>query len=80
MLVGAGCANVVPVLYTAAGNQSAMPAGPAISAITTLGYAGILCGPALIGLTAQATSLSVAFGGLAGLLVIVAGCSHAAVR
>ena len=81
MLVGAGCANLVPVLYTAAGNQSAMPAaGPAISAITTLGYAGILCGPALIGLVAQATSLSIAFSGLAGLLLIVACCSRAAVR
>ena len=52
----------------------------ALSLDLILGYAGILCGPALIGLTAQATSLSVAFGGLAGLLVIVAGCSHAAVR
>jgi len=80
MLVGAGCANLVPVLYTAAGNQSAMPAGPAISAVTTVGYAGILCGPALIGIVAQTTSLNVAFAGLAGLLVIVACCSRAAMR
>jgi predicted MFS family arabinose efflux permease len=80
MLAGAGCANLVPVLYTAAGNQSVMPAGPAISAITTLGYAGILCGPALIGFVAQATNLNVAFAGLAGLLFIVVGCSRAAVR
>jgi predicted MFS family arabinose efflux permease len=80
MLAGAGCASLVPVLYTAAGNQSAMPAGPAISAITTLGYAGILCGPVLIGLVAQLTSLNVAFAGLAGLLVIVACCSRAAMR
>jgi hypothetical protein len=68
------------VLYTAAGNQSAMPAGPAISAVTTLGYAGILSGPVLIGLVAQATSLNVAFAGLAGLLVIVACCSRTALR
>ena len=80
LLVGAGCANLVPVLYTAVGNQSAMPAGPAISAVTTLGYAGILCGPALIGLVAQVTSLGIAFSGLAGLLVIVAGCSRVAAR
>ncbi|MGZ5851887.1 MAG: MFS transporter, partial [Hyphomicrobium sp.] len=69
-----------PVLYTAGGNQSAMPAGPAISAITTLGYAGILCGPVLIGLLAQLTSLNVAFAGLAGLLVIVACCARVAMR
>jgi MFS family permease len=80
LLIGAGCANLVPVLYTAAGNQSAMPAGPAISAVTTLGYAGILCGPALIGLVAQVTSLGIAFSGLAGLLVIVAACSRIAPR
>ncbi len=80
LLAGAGCANLVPVLYTAAGNQSAMPAGPAISAITTLGYAGILCGPALIGLVAQATSLNVAFAGVAGLLFIVTCCARAAVQ
>lgn len=80
LLAGAGCANLVPVLYTAAGNQSAMPQSAAISAVTTLGYAGILCGPVLIGFTAQITSLGVAFGGLAGLLVIVAGVSRAAVR
>ena len=80
LLVGAGCSNLVPVLYTAAGSQSAMPAGPAISAVTTLGYAGILCGPALIGLVAQMTSLGIAFSGLAGLLCIVAGCSRVAVR
>jgi fucose permease len=80
MLTGAGCANLVPVLYTAVGNQSAMPAGPAISAVTMLGYAGILCGPALIGFVAQETSLSVAFSGLAGLLLVVACGSRSAVR
>jgi hypothetical protein len=80
MLTGAGCANLVPVLYTAAGNQSVMPTGLAISAITTLGYAGILCGPALIGFVAQVTNLSVAFMGLAGLMFIVACCARAAVR
>lgn len=78
MLVGAGCANLVPLLYTAAGNQGAMATGPAISAITTVGYAGILRGPALIGLVAQASSLEVAFSGLAGLLLIVAFCARAA--
>ena len=80
MLAGVGCANLVPVLYSAAGNQSAMPAGPAISAITTIGYAGILCGPIPIGLVAQTTSLNVAFAGLAGLLVIVVCYSRAAMH
>jgi len=60
-LIGAGCANVVPVLYTHVGRQSVMPEHAAVSSITTLGYAGILAGPALIGFVAQAASLSGAF-------------------
>lgn len=60
-LVGAGCANIVPVLFTAASRQRVMPERLAIPAVTTLGYAGVLAGPALIGFVAHATSLSTAF-------------------
>ena len=49
-LVGAGCSNIVPVLFTAVGRQKVMPEHVAVPAITTLGYAGILAGPAAIGL------------------------------
>ncbi|GJE18021.1 MFS transporter [Methylobacterium marchantiae] len=72
-LVGAGCANIVPVLFTAAARQEVMPARLAIPAVTTLGYAGILVGPAAIGFLAHVTSLSVAFLAVAALLVGVAG-------
>ena len=34
-LVGFGCSNIVPILFSAAGQQKAMPSGPAISAIST---------------------------------------------
>ncbi len=71
-LVGAGCSNIVPVMYTAVGRQKVMPEGVAVVAITTLGYAGVLVGPAFIGLLADATSLSVAFLTVAALLVGVA--------
>lgn len=57
-LVGIGASNIVPVLFTQAGRQSVMPANLAISTITTLGYLGILAGPAMIGFIAHATSLS----------------------
>jgi predicted MFS family arabinose efflux permease len=60
-LIGAGCANIVPVLYTSVGRQNVMPEHAGVSAVTTLGYAGILAGPALIGFVAQGTSLSAAF-------------------
>lgn len=71
-LVGAGCANIVPVLFTAAGRQAAVPAALAIPAVTTLGYAGVLAGPAAIGLLAHATTLTLAFLAVAALLLAVA--------
>lgn len=71
-LVGAGCSNIVPVLYTAVGKQTLMPEAIAVPAITTIGYAGILAGPALIGFVAHGSSLSFAFGLIALSLVVVA--------
>lgn len=71
-LVGAGCSNIVPVLYTAVGKQTLMPEAIAVPAITTLGYAGILAGPALIGFVAHGSSLTIAFGLISISLVAVA--------
>ena len=70
-LVGAGCANIVPVLFSAVGRQNVMPENVAVPAITTLGYAGILAGPAGIGFVAHLTSLPTAFLILAAMLVAV---------
>jgi hypothetical protein len=75
MLVGTGASNIVPILFTAAGRQRDMPASLAIGAITTLGYTGILLGPALIGFLAQASSLHAAFGVLGGAMLLVAVCA-----
>lgn len=71
-LVGAGCANIVPVLFTAAGRQTDMPAWLAVPAITSLGYAGILAGPAAIGVLAEQVRLGSALVAVAVLLVGVA--------
>jgi predicted MFS family arabinose efflux permease len=70
-LVGVGCSNIVPVLYTSVGRQKVMPEHIAVPAITTLGYAGILIGPAVIGFVARAASLSLAFLILAVLQLVV---------
>ncbi|WP_407642429.1 MFS transporter [Arboricoccus pini] len=72
LLIGLGCANIVPVLFTAAGNQSVMPANQALAAVTTVGYAGVLVGPAVIGFIAQASSLRTAFACIALALIMVA--------
>ena len=71
-LVGAGCSNVVPVLFSSVGRQTDMPESVAVPAITALGYAGILAGPAIIGLIAHLLSLTSAFLLLTALLLGVA--------
>ncbi|WP_175502080.1 MULTISPECIES: MFS transporter [unclassified Pseudoxanthomonas] len=79
-LVGAGAANVVPVMFSAAGRQRDMPTHLAVAAVTTMGYAGVLLGPAALGFVAKATSLPMAFGLLVGLLLCVAGAGRQATR
>ncbi|MGD9425381.1 MFS transporter [Pantoea sp. NSTU24] len=80
LLVGFGLSNTVPMLFNAAGNQRDMPANLAISAMTTLGYAGILSGPALIGFISQWISLSGAFLVIALLLLAVAASARKVAR
>ncbi|EPY00645.1 MFS transporter [Magnetospirillum fulvum] len=78
VLIGLGASNLVPVLFRGAGTQTAMPVGLAVAAITTMGYAGILVGPAGVGFVADSLGLKTAFWGLAGLVGIVALCARAA--
>ena len=61
ILIGLGAANVVPVLFRRAGSQKVMPSGLAIAAITTMGYAEIFLGPAVIGFVAKHVGLTMAF-------------------
>jgi predicted MFS family arabinose efflux permease len=75
-LVGVGCANIVPVMFSLAGKQNEMPESIAVPAITTLGYAGVLLGPALIGFVAHATNLATALLILASLLLCVAASAR----
>lgn len=80
LLIGFGAANTVPILFSAAGRQTAMPVNMAISAMTTIGYAGILAGPALIGFVAHGFSLVTAFAAIVVLLVAVAASARLVTR
>lgn len=80
LLIGLGASNTVPVLFRQAGAQTAMPPSLAIASVTTVGYAGILAGPAGIGFVAQAIGLSGAYWMLAGLVCLVPLCAAAATR
>lgn len=76
VLVGLGAANIVPVMFGAAGRLPGTSPGVAIATVTTLGYAGLLSGPALIGFLAQASSLAVALAAVAGLLLLTAASAR----
>lgn len=80
LLVGLGASNIVPVLFTQAGRQTSMPPGLAIAAMTTIGYAGILAGPAVMGFVADAFTLPVAFAMLAVLMLLVPACARVTTR
>jgi len=71
LLIGLGASNIVPVLFRRAGTQNAMPSGLAVATMTTVGYAGILVGPAAIGFIAKVGGLAPAFGLLAASLCLV---------
>lgn len=71
MLAGIGVANIVPVIWSVAGRNTRMGAGPAISATATIGYCGFLTGPPIIGSLAVLVGLRLAMGVivLAGIIV-----------
>lgn len=71
LLVGLGAANVVPVLFSAAGRQASMPPALAVAAVTSVGYFGLLGGPPLLGLVAHAVGLPVSLSIVAGLILLV---------
>ena len=71
-LAGIGVANMIPVIFSAAGNHPGMGSGAAISFVTMVGYAGILVGPTTIGFVAEAVGFRVTFGVLACVLLVVA--------
>ena len=71
VFIGLGAANLVPIVFSAAGRQKIMPTGLAVASVTTTGYAGVLMGPAMVGFTAEATDLSAAFWLLAVLMAVV---------
>jgi predicted MFS family arabinose efflux permease len=71
-VAGLGIANVVPLLFSAAGNTPGQTPATAVAAVATTGYFGLLAGPPLIGFIAEVTSLGAAFAMLGTLVFLVA--------
>jgi MFS family permease len=76
-LTGIGLSNVVPVLFSTAGAVESGHPDHAVAAVSTMGYAGVLTGPPLVGFIAQATSLGTAFAMIA---LLALGMAAAAAR
>ena len=70
-LVGIGLSNIVPILISAAG-RSAAP-GSSIAFVVSLGYAGYLASPPVLGFIAAHSSLGIMF------LAVAAACATIAV-
>ena len=70
--IGIGSANIVPVFFSLMGRQNVMPVSAAVSAVSTMGYLGILAGPAAIGFVSSLTTLQTAFAMLATLSILQA--------
>jgi hypothetical protein len=70
---GAGVSLNAPIIFGLAGRRP--DAATAVATVTTIGYLGILAGPPLVGLVAQASSLRVSFIVLAAIAAAVAAAA-----
>ncbi len=68
---GLGIANMVPIAFSAAGNQPGMSAGAGMSVVTTMGYSGILVAPSAIGFVGQHVGFGTVFVSVSALLIVV---------
>lgn len=69
---GFGAANVIPILFSAAGRMGLADGGRSMSRVLTMGYAGLLVGPAVMGFVAKAASLQLSLALVA--LAVAATC------
>jgi fucose permease len=70
--LGAGLSFIAPQVYSAAGNRDPARAGRALSTVVSIGYAGFVLGPILIGSVSTAVGLRAALGIPAVLALAVA--------
>ncbi|WP_229421303.1 MFS transporter [Telluria antibiotica] len=71
-LIGLSAANVVPLIFAAAARMPGMSAGGGLATVATLGYAGLLMAPPLIGSIAAHTNIAVALGILSVSGIVIA--------
>ena len=79
-LGGLGLSALFPLMVRAASDRAGDVPGPAIAAVSTAGYGGLVTGPPLVGFLAEATSLRFALAAVLGVLCVTAAALAAAAR
>ncbi len=69
---------MAPVLFAAGGSADPEHAGRGMAAVVSLGYVGLIAGPAFVGFVAQATTLAIGLAAVAGLGLVIWACAGAA--
>ena len=71
VLAGIGAANLVPILFSAAGRQPGEGTGVNMSVVTTIGHMGVLLAPSVIGFVAARVGLAPIYIAIALMLVAI---------
>lgn len=74
--VGFGLANIVPLFFLHVSRQRRMRVELAMPVVATLGYAGMLAGPAVLGAIGELAGLSVSLLTIAAMLLPIALSAH----
>lgn len=71
MVVGLGVSTIVPTIFSVAGKNATVPAGEALTIVSSVSFLGFLLGPPVIGYIAELFGLrfSFAFIGIFGILI-----------
>jgi len=72
LLAGLGCANIVPVVFSAAAKVPGVNPGTGIAIATMFGYFGLLCAPALLGSVGEIWGFSPVYLGFSFVMIVVA--------
>ena len=70
-LIGIGTSCIVPLVMSEAGKSKTMSKGPAVAAVSTVGYMGFLMVPPVVGFVAQALNIRWSLGLIAPLGIVI---------
>jgi MFS family permease len=75
LICGVGLANMVPIVFSAAGRFNGVEPAIGIGIVTAFGYSGALTAPAVLGFIAEKTGLAVIFAAFSLILLVTGALS-----